>query len=103
VNGSEDSTGFFSAIRLSTPSAMKWEDADYFGPDVLYGDPTYDGDTSPGGTLAYKSKCFSIREDAMSAPLFGLSLRDGNWAAVMDLKPMVRLQLQNRTLPLLQL
>jgi hypothetical protein len=87
VTGTEDSTGFLSAIRLSTPASVKWEDADYFAPDVLYGDPTYDGDTSPGGTLAYKAKCFSIREDAMSAPLFGLSFRDGNWAAVMDLKP----------------
>ncbi len=87
VNGTEDSTGFFSAIRLTTTASVKWEDADYFAPDVLYGDPTYDGDTSPGGTLAYKTKYFSIREDAMSAPLFGLSFRDGNWAAVMDLAP----------------
>jgi hypothetical protein len=87
VIGTEDSAGFYSAIRLSTPSGVKWEDADYFAPDVLYGDPTYDGETSPGGTLAYKAKCFSIREDAMSAPLFGLSFKDGNWAAVLDLAP----------------
>jgi len=87
VTGTEDSTGFYSAIKLSTSPAVKWEDADYFAPDVLYGDPTYDGETSPGGTLAYKAKCFSIREDAISAPLFGLSFKDGNWAAVMDLTP----------------
>jgi hypothetical protein len=87
VTGTEDSTGFYSAIKLLTPTGVKWEDADYFAPDVLYGDPTYDGETSPGGTLAYKAKCFSIREDAMSAPLFGLSFKDGNWAAVMDMNP----------------
>jgi hypothetical protein len=87
VTGTEDSTGFYSAIRLSTSPSMKWEDAEYFAPDVLYGDPTYDGETSPGGTLAYKAKCFSIREDAMSAPLFGLSFKEGTWAAVMDLAP----------------
>lgn len=87
VTGTEDSTGFYSAIRLSTPPAMKWEDADYFAPDVLYGDPSYDGETSPGGTLAYKAKCFSIREDAISAPLFGLLFKDGNWVAVLDLAP----------------
>lgn len=87
VTGTEDSTGFYSAIRLSTQSSVKWEDADYFAPDVLYGDPTYDGETSPGGTLAYKAKCFSIREDALSAPLFGLLFKDGNWAAVLDLTP----------------
>jgi len=87
VTGTEDSTGFYSAIRLSTSPSMKWEDAEYFAPDVLYGDPTYDGETSPGGTLAYKAKCFSIREDALSAPLFGLSFKEGTWAAVMDLAP----------------
>jgi hypothetical protein len=87
VTGTEDSAGFYSAIKLATIPSVKWEDADYFAPDVLYGDPTYDGETSPGGTLAYKAKCFSIREDAMSAPLFGMSFKDGNWAAVMDLNP----------------
>ena len=87
VNGTEDNTGFFSAIRFSTKSSIKWEDINYYAPDVLYGDPTYDGDTSPGGTLPYKAKCFSIREDAMSAPLFGLSFKNGNWVAVLDLAP----------------
>jgi hypothetical protein len=87
VNGSENNAGFLSAIRFSTEPTVKWEDMTYFAPDVLYGDPTYDGETSPGGTLAYKSKCFSIREDYISAPLFGLSFKNGNWAAVLDLSP----------------
>lgn len=87
IAGTEDSAGFLSAIRLSTDSSFKWEDASYFAPDVLYGDPTYDGETSPGGTLAYNSKCFSIREDYVSAPMFGLSFKNGNWAAVLDLDP----------------
>jgi hypothetical protein len=87
VNGTLDSAGFLSAIRLTTEPGLKWEDASYFSPDVLYGDPTYDGETSPGGTLAYKSKNFSIREDYISAPLFGLSFKNGNWAAVLDLSP----------------
>jgi hypothetical protein len=87
VTGTEDSTGFFSAIKLSTPISVKWEDASYFAPDVLYGDPSYDGETSPGGTLAYNAKCFSIREDYISAPLFGLSFQNGYWAAVLDFEP----------------
>ena len=37
--------------------------------------------------MAYNAKCFSIREDAISAPLFGLSFKDGSWAAVMDMAP----------------
>ena len=87
VSGSEENAGFLSAIRLATEPSVKWEDATYFAPDVLYGDPTYDGETSPGGTLAYNAKCFSIREDYISAPLFGLSFKNGNWAAVLDLEP----------------
>jgi hypothetical protein len=87
IAGTEDNAGFLSAIRLSTDPTFKWEDASYFAPDVLYGDPTYDGETSPGGTLAYNSKCFSIREDYVSAPMFGLSFKNGNWAAVLDLAP----------------
>ncbi len=87
VAGTEENAGFLSAIRLSTEKDIKWEDASYFSPDVLYGDPTYDGETSPGGTLAYNAKCFSIREDYISAPLFGLSFKNGNWAAVLDLEP----------------
>ena len=87
VAGNEENAGFLSAIRLSTEPDIKWEDINYFAPDVIYGDPTYDGETSPGGTLAYNAKCFSIREDYISAPLFGLSFKNGNWAAVLDLAP----------------
>jgi hypothetical protein len=87
VTGDEDNAGFFSSISLVTDPNVSWEDFNYFAPDVIYGDPTYDGETSPGGTLAYNAKCFSIREDYISAPLFGLSFNNGNWAAVLDLAP----------------
>ena len=87
VSGTEDSTGFYSAVKLLTLPEVKWEDAQYFAPDVLYGDPAYDGETSPGGTLAYNAKCFTIREDAISAPLFGLSFKNGYWVAVLDIEP----------------
>ena len=87
VTATETNAGFFSAIRLLTAPTVKWEDADYFAPDVLYGDPSYDGDRSPGGTVNYRAKRFAIREDMMSAPLFALSFRDGRWAAVLDLAP----------------
>jgi hypothetical protein len=87
VTGTEDNAGFCSAIRLSTGHPVNWEDADYFAPGLLYGDPTYDGDSSPGGTLNYRARRFSIREDLMSAPLFALLFRNGSWAAVLDLAP----------------
>src|ERR1035437_5581372 len=87
VTGTEDSAGFYSAIRLLTRPTIKWEDANYLAPGLLYGDPTYDGETSPGGTLNYQAKRFSIREDLLSAPLFTLSFHDGNWVAVLDPAP----------------
>jgi hypothetical protein len=87
VTGAEANAGFYSAIRLSTAPGLAWPDADYLAPGLLYGDPSYDGDISPGGVLNYRAKRFSIREDLLSAPLFALSFRDGHWAAVLDLAP----------------
>jgi len=86
VTGAETNAGFYSAIRFSTAPAVKWEDADYFAPGLLYGEP-HTSAGAPGGSLPYRAKLFSIREDYLSAPLFGVSFRDGNWAAVLDPAP----------------
>jgi len=87
VMGAEQNTGFLSAIRLITPPTIAWSDADYLAPGLLYGDPSHDGDGSPGGVLNYRAGRFEIREDLMSAPLFALSFRDGPWIAVLDPAP----------------
>ena len=87
VTSGDDRTGFSSAIRLSSTPAVKWPNAKYFAPGLLYGDPTYDGDTSPGGELNYHAKRFEFREDQLSAPLFAISFPDKSSAAVMDLAP----------------
>ena len=87
VTGAEQNAGFYSAIRLVTPPAVAWPDVDYFAPGLLYGDPSHDGDSSPGGVLNYRARRFEIREDLMSAPLFALSFRDGRWVAVLDPAP----------------
>jgi hypothetical protein len=86
VTGTEDKAGFLSAIRLSTTPTLTWPDADYFAPGLLYGEPRTRA-TAPGGSLHYSARRFSIREDELPAPIFGLSFRDGRWAAVMDLAP----------------
>ncbi|HXR08459.1 MAG TPA: hypothetical protein VN765_14080 [Candidatus Acidoferrum sp.] len=86
VTGAEDNAGFYSAIRLSTAPTVKWEDVNCLIPGLFYGDP-HAGAGSPGGDLPYRAKRFSIREDYLSAPLFGVSFRDGNWAAVLDPAP----------------
>lgn len=87
VTGTVEKAGFYSAIRFTTAPTITWADADYFAPGLLYGDPTYDGDNSPGGTWNYRARRFALREDYLSAPLFAISFRDGNWAGVLDLAP----------------
>lgn len=87
VTGADDGAGFYSAIKLTTAPTVGWPDLDYMAPGVIYGDPTYDGDTSIGGVFNYRLKRLSIREDSLNAPLFALSFRDGHTAAVMDKAP----------------
>ena len=86
VTGAEDKAGFYSAIRFVTGPKLSWADADYLAPGLLYGAP-HTRATAPGGSLSYNAKRFSIREDYLEAPLFGLSFRDGQWAAVLDKSP----------------
>jgi hypothetical protein len=86
VTGEENSAGFYSAIRLVTEPKLAWTDADYLAPGLLYGDP-HTSASAPGGSLHYRAKRFSIREDHLPAPIFALSFRDGRWAAVMDMAP----------------
>ena len=87
VSGTIENAGFYSAMRLSTESDIKWEDVEYMAPGLLYGDPTYGGGSSPGGTMNYDEKRFSFREDLLSAPLFTISFKDGNWIAVLNPEP----------------
>jgi hypothetical protein len=86
VTGNEESAGFYSAIRLVTGPEASWKDADFLAPGLLYGEP-YTRATAPGGSEYYNAKCFSIREDYLSAALFGLWFRGGRWLAVMDMAP----------------
>ena len=79
--------GFYSAVRFGTEPEATWPDLDYLAPGLLYGDPTYDGDRSPGGMLNYRARHFWIREDFMPAPLFAASFRDGTSVTVLDPSP----------------
>ena len=85
VQGSA-SGGFSSAVVFSAPKLV-WEDANYLAPGVLYADPTYDGERSPGGTLLYAAHHLSMREDILPAPLLGLYFRDGASVAMLDPMP----------------
>jgi len=78
--------GFSSAIIFAAPK-LSWADASYLAPGVLYADPTYDGERSPGGTLLYAAYHLSLREDILPAPLLGLYLHDGASIAMLDPTP----------------
>jgi len=79
--------GFNSSIAFTVDSSVRWVDVNCLAPGALYGDPTYNGDRSPGGTLNYAARRFFIREDILPAPLFALSFSNGSSVAMLDPSP----------------
>jgi hypothetical protein len=79
--------GFNSSIVFRVDSTVVWKDVNCLAPGALYGDPTFDGDRSPGGTLNYESKRFLMREDILPAPLFALSFSNRSSVAILDPSP----------------
>ena len=79
--------GFYSSILLTVDPPVGWSDVNYMAPAALYGDPTYDGDRSPGGRLNYAARRLEMREDVLPAPLFALSFGNGTSVAVLDPAP----------------
>jgi hypothetical protein len=79
--------GFCSSVMLAVDPAVSWPDINYMAPATLYGDPTYDGDRSPGGKLNHDARRLNMREDVLPAPLFALSFNNGASVAVLDPAP----------------
>src|ERR1039457_6276494 len=79
--------GFCSSVMLTVDPAVSWSDVSYMAPATLYGDPTYDGDRSPGGKLNHDARRLNMREDVLPAPLFALSFNNGASIAVLDPAP----------------
>lgn len=79
--------GFNSSVVFLVDPSIAWLDVNCLAPGALYGDPTYDGERSPGGTLNHTARRFLIREDMLSAPLFALSFKNGSSVAVLDPTP----------------
>jgi hypothetical protein len=79
--------GFSSSIVFTVDPSVGWRDVSYLAPGALYGDPTHNGDRSPGGTLNYAARRFLMREDLLPAPLFALSFNNGASVAVLDPAP----------------
>ncbi len=79
--------GFESSVVFAVDPSVKWNDVKCLAPGALYGDPTYDGERSPGGTLNYAARRFLMREDILPAPLFALSFRNGTSVSILDPSP----------------
>jgi hypothetical protein len=79
--------GFNSSVVLRVDPSVRWSDVNYLAPGALYGDPTYNGDRSPGGTLNYAARRFLMREDMLPAPLFALSFSNGSSVAMLNPSP----------------
>lgn len=79
--------GFNSSITFKIDSSINWREVNCLAPGALYGDPTYDGDRSPGGTLNYDAHQFFMREDILPAPMFALSFNNGSSVAMLDPSP----------------
>jgi hypothetical protein len=79
--------GFDSSVVFTVDPTVGWADVNYLAPGALYGEPTYDGDRSAGGTLNYAAHRFLMREDILPAPLFALSFENGSSVAVLDPAP----------------
>jgi hypothetical protein len=79
--------GFSSAIEFAVDPSVTWSNVNCLAPGALYGDPTYDGDRSPGGTVNYAARRFVMREDMLPAPLFALSFANHSSVAILDPAP----------------
>jgi len=79
--------GFSSSIGFSVDPSVGWNDVKFLAPGVLYSDPTYDGERSPGGTLNYAAHRLMMREDILPAPLFALSFNNGTSVTMLDPAP----------------
>ncbi len=79
--------GFNSAIVLMIDHSVPWAGVNFMVPSALYGDPTYNGERSPGGTLNNAARHYQMREDLLPAPLFALSFKNGASVAVLDPSP----------------
>ena len=65
--------GFASSIVFDADRSLPWSDVHFMIPGCLYGDPSYNGERSPGGTQNYAARRLVVREDILPAPLFAMS------------------------------
>lgn len=86
VNGTAPA-GFDSSVVFMLDPSVQWTNVSCLAPGALYGDPTFNGARSAGGTLNDAARRFLMREDILPAPLFALSFGGGASVAMLDPAP----------------
>ncbi len=79
--------GYASSVSFALQPQVNWDDVGIFAPGIIYGDPTYNGDRSPGGTLAFAAHRLGLREDMLPAPMLGLAFKSGGTVTLLDPAP----------------
>ena len=79
--------GFDSSVEFLVAPSVEWTNVNFLFPGALYGDPTYDGARSPGGTLNHAARRLIMREDMLPAPMFGISFSNGASLTMLDPAP----------------
>jgi len=79
--------GFNSSVIFTVDPSVRWSDVNFLAPGALYGDPSWNGERSAGGTLNHAARQFLMREDILPAPLFALSFSNGSSVAMLDPSP----------------
>jgi hypothetical protein len=79
--------GFASSIAFSIDPSVAWNDVKFLAPGIVYADPTFDGERSPGGTLNFAARRLVIREDMLPAPMFAISFANGASVTILDPTP----------------
>lgn len=87
VDGTVTGGGFASSINLVTKEGTSWEDMAFLAPGLLYGDSSYDGTMSPGGTLFDAAKIFTFREDFLPSPMYGMRFTGGETFMLLNSAP----------------
>jgi hypothetical protein len=83
----DDPGGFNSSIGFVIDTSLNWLDMNCFVPGALYGDPAYNTERAPGGTLNNEARHFQMREDILAAPLFALSFANGASVSMLNPSP----------------
>lgn len=87
VEGAMENAGFATSAAFVTEGEANWVNTDFFAPGLLYGDPTYDGKYSPGGTAFDEMHLFTFREDFLPAPMYAASFPDASTFTLLDSAP----------------